>query len=184
MTPVKFLLLELCAVVLALLILIFYWTFQSVPDLHDQYPVDIVTQNYGNSSKIEVPQLSDVENSVFYVYTTTIDLKGHLILVSPALMFNKGNDKYSVLTYSNLPAGNYNVIVHLNYALNPIRNAKQSFTLATLSVSGVQNVQPTIKYRYNTRPTGPICTKDSVIDNPPFTRSIELYVNSPRYNGP
>ena len=132
-----------------------YWVHEPVPKL-DTYPVDVVTQNYGSSSVIKVPQVERITEDEFSIYSTIIDLDGRIIFVTPSVYINKKNNSYSAVTYKNLPIGNYNVVVHLDRQLNPIRFVRQQFTLATLSVIGAPNVanDPTAKYicpRYPSR---------------------------------
>jgi hypothetical protein len=114
-----------------------YWAQESPTSLEGIQPIAVVTQTYGQSSVIRVPQLSKITNEAFYVYSTTIDTDGQLIMVTPALFLKRHQDTYSVLTYHNLPVGNYNVVVNVNYEVNPIKSSSQRFTLATLSVIGV-----------------------------------------------
>lgn len=153
-------------VVVGLASLSLYWVHQPEPHLDGSYPVDVVTQTYGQPSVIKVPQLALIDESQFFVYSTTIDLEGKLIFSTPLFLLNKQADSYSVLTYRNLPIGNYNVVVHIDHSINPLKYSRQKFTLATVSVIGAPNVanDPTAKFicpRYPSKRIEPSVSKPS-----------------------
>lgn len=132
-----------------------YWAHEPLPSF-DGYPVDVVTQKYGSTSILKVPQVDVLGEDEFSIYSTVIDLEGRVIFATPSVYINKKNNSYAAVTYKNLPIGNYNVVVHVDRQLNPIRFVRQQFTLATLSVIGAPDVanDPTAKFICPRYPSG------------------------------
>lgn len=122
-------------VVLAYLIvmgIVIYWYFQ--PSLVFRLaPVGHVSQLEGESVVIDIPIKSYLSISHFFLYTKTVDLNGNVLRQTKTAEFET-TDKYKVITYSKLPPGDYNIVMNVEYQLNPIAWRHQEFTLVVLSV--------------------------------------------------
>lgn len=114
-------------------VLFAYWLLFQPPQDLESKTIDVVVQTFGTSTVVKVPQLQKLSQG-FHVYTSVINLAGEEVFRTP-MVYVKGT-KFSVLTYSQLPIGRYNVLLNVVYQLNPVREVSDSFPVATIYVLG------------------------------------------------
>lgn len=108
-----------------------YWFIQ--PPL--EFPLKRVialTQKQGTVMVIDVP-LYGIPVDSAYIQNKVIDLDDHVIVQSPVEAYEKGA-AYKILTDSRLRPGDYNVVLWVNYKLNPFVWKEAEFNLAVLTV--------------------------------------------------
>lgn len=95
-------------------------------------PVRSVEQYTGSVSVLDIPlEVSNLDKAM--IKNKIIDLKGKIVAESDFAEWSRG-DQYKILTDSRLLPGEYNVIVSVQYRVNPVQSRKAEFIIAVLNV--------------------------------------------------
>ncbi len=96
-------------------------------------PVEYVQQCYGTAVSItlDLSAYTALEQPLFS--TSVSDLKGHVVIATDPTWLQVGQ-RYSLITYRDLPIGVFNVNVQTAYKLNQFAIRSHRYTMAVLNV--------------------------------------------------